>query len=201
MVDGELEAHDSVVTVYGVAVVVLVQLEQLQRAMTQLLNLLVAVVDTSQVVVVNGVKFVFRAEQHFANDHINNLGRHDQVDLIALHVNVTIHGVGTGLHRIKERILLVGQQRGVLGPLDGVLPLDMLEHEVSAERDHIELVGLARAMLAIVQEYLLAEVFAEFAAGFLDARTFLSSHFQGVLAPVRELPAAARLCHSRQWNQ
>ncbi len=98
MLDGELEAHDSL-NVNDVAIVVLVQLEQLHRAMTQLLDLLVAVADASQVVVVvGGVEFVLKAEQHFADDHIDDLGGHDQVDLVALHVNVMIHGVGAGLH-------------------------------------------------------------------------------------------------------
>ncbi len=135
-------------------------------------------------------------KQHFADDHIDDLGRNDQVDLVALHVNVVIHGVGTGLHRVEERILLAGQQRDILGPLDDVLPLDVLEHEVDAKRDRVELVGLAWATFAIVQEDLPAEVFAEFAAGLLDARTFLSNHFQGVLASVGELPATARLRHN-----
>jgi hypothetical protein len=51
MLDGELEAHNFL-NVNGVAIVVLVQLEQLQRAMTQLLHLLVAVANIGQVVVV-----------------------------------------------------------------------------------------------------------------------------------------------------
>jgi NADH:ubiquinone oxidoreductase subunit K len=76
MLDGELEAH-YFLNVNGVVVVVIVQLEQLSRAMMQLFNLLVMVANADQVVVVGGVKFVFRAEQHFANDHIDDLSRHD----------------------------------------------------------------------------------------------------------------------------
>jgi hypothetical protein len=72
-----------------------------------------------------------------------------------------------------------------------MLPFDMLEHEVGAKQDRVELVGLARATLVIVQEDLSTEIFIEFAAGLLDARTFLSSHFQGVLAPVGELLTTA----------
>jgi len=112
-----------------------------------------------------------------------------------------IHGVGAGLHRVEERILLAGQQCDVFGPLDSVLPLDVLEHEVGAKRDRVELVAPARATFAIVQKDLPAEVFAEFAAGLLDARAFLSNHFQGVLALVGELPTAARLCHSQRWSR
>ncbi len=158
------------------------------------------VVNAGQVIVVGGVEFVFGAEQHFADDHMNNLGRHDHVDLVALHVNVVIHGVGVGLHRIKERILLVGRQLDILSPLDGMLRLDVLKHEVGAKQDHIEVVGPAWATLAIVQEHLPVEVFAKFATGLLDACAFLSSHFQGVLASVGELPATAQLHHSRRWS-
>jgi len=162
---------------------------------------LVTIANASQVVVGGGVEFVFRVEQHFADDHIDDLGRNDQVDLIALHVNVVIHGVGAGLHRVEERILLAGQQRDVLGPLNGVLPLDMLEHEVDTKRDRVKLVGPARATFAIVQEDLSAEVFAEFATSFLDACAFLLNHFQGVLAPVGKLPAATRLRHNQRWSR
>ncbi len=78
-----------------------------------------------------------------------------------------------------------------------MLPFDVLKHEVGVERDRVELVNPARVTLAIVQEDLSVEVFAKFAMGLLDARTFLSSHFQGVLAPIGKLPAAVRLRHSQ----
>jgi hypothetical protein len=102
MLDGELEAHDPL-NVDGVVVLVFVQLEQLQHATTQLLDISIVVADTSQVVVVGSVEFVFGTEQHFTNDHIDDLGRHDQVDL----VHVVVHGVGARLHRVEERVLLV----------------------------------------------------------------------------------------------
>jgi hypothetical protein len=77
VLDGELEAHDPL-NANSVAVFVLVQLEQLQRVTTQLFDISVAVVDTGQVVVVvGGVEFVFGTEQHFADDHIDDLDRHD----------------------------------------------------------------------------------------------------------------------------
>ncbi len=85
--------------------------------------------------------------------------------------------------------------------LDTVLPLDVFEHEVGVEQDRIELVSPAWATLAIVQQDLLAEVFAEIGASLLDACAFLSNHFQGVLAPVGELPIVARLHHSRRWSR
>jgi hypothetical protein len=47
VLDGELEAHDPL-NADGVAVLVLIQLEQLQRATTQLLDISVAIVDTSK---------------------------------------------------------------------------------------------------------------------------------------------------------
>ncbi len=176
MLDGELEAHDPL-SADDVAVLVLIQLEQLQRATTQLFDISVVVVDAGQVVVVGDVKFVFRTEQHFADDHIDDLSRHDQVDLVALHVHVVVHGVGARLHRIEECVLLAGQQCNVLGPLVGVLPFQVLDNEVGAEWDCVELVGLTRATLAIAQQDLPAIVLVESATSRLDARTFLLCHF------------------------
>ncbi len=106
MLDGELEAHDPL-KADGVTVLVFVQLEQLQRATTQLLDISVAIVNTNQVVG-GKVEFIFRTEQHFTDDHIDDLGRHDQVDLVTLHVHVVVHGVGARLHRVEECVLLVG---------------------------------------------------------------------------------------------
>jgi len=97
VLDGELEAHDPL-NADSVAILVLIQLEQLQRITTQLLDISVVVTDASQVIVVDSVKFVFGMEQHFTDDHIDDLGRHDQVDLVALHVHVVVHGVGARLH-------------------------------------------------------------------------------------------------------
>ncbi len=77
--------------------------------MTQLLDISVAVANTNQVVVVGIVKFIFRMKQHFTDDHIDDLGRHNQVDLVALHVHVVVHGVGTRLHQVEERVLLAGR--------------------------------------------------------------------------------------------
>jgi hypothetical protein len=48
-------------------------------------------------------------KQHFTDDHIDDLGRHNQVDLVALHVHVVVHGVGTRLHQVEERVLLAGR--------------------------------------------------------------------------------------------
>jgi len=67
----------------------------------------------------------------------------------------------------------------------------VLNNEVGAERDRVELISLARATLAIAQQDLPTVVLAEFAAGCLDVRTFLLCHFQAVLARVGVLPHAA----------
>ncbi len=106
VLDGELGAHDPL-NADSVAVLVFVQLEQLQRATTQLLNISVVVADTSQVV--GSIEFIFEMEQHFTDDHIDDLGRHNQIDFIALHVHVVVHGVGARLHRVEERVLLTGR--------------------------------------------------------------------------------------------
>jgi hypothetical protein len=109
-----------------------------------------------------------------------------------------VHGVGARLHRVEERVLLVERQCDVLCPLIGMLPLQVLDNEVGAERDRVELVGLARATLAIAQRDLPTVVLAEFATGRFDACAFLLCHFQAILVRVGALPHAARLCHKNR---
>ncbi len=79
-----------------------------------------------------------------------------------------------------------------------MLPLQVLDNEVGAKRDRVELVGFARATLAIAQRDLSTVVLAESTMGRLDMRAFLLYHFQAILARVGALPHVARLRHKNR---
>jgi hypothetical protein len=77
-------------------------------------------------------------------------------------------------------------------------PLQVLDNEVDAKRDHVELVGFARATLAIAQRDLSTVVLAESVAGRLDVRAYSLCRFQVVLARVGALPHAEQLRHKNR---